>query len=201
MTKQSPRLSNDNRPIIMKAVITHQLQPEYTALCERGMQIAEAYYLDLVPKNLRDLPDGVLVKASLMKLKVGDDIDEIHFNGQFQVKDSKSSYTSYSWFKDSPTIVRPMPYNKAMNVAAILSHDDPTIYYRQFKEHRQAIDAFNKKFNELRTEITGLLYSFSTVKTLIEAWPEVAPFIPDAIAPPKLPALPIAALNEKLGLP
>lgn len=200
MTKQSPRLSNDTRPIIMKAVITHQLQPEYTALCERSMRLVEAYYIDLVPKSIRDLPDGVLIKTDNMKLKVGDDIEEVKFNGQFQVKDSKSSYTSYSWFTEQPTIIRPMPYNKAMNVAAILSHDDLP-YYPKFKERRQAIDAFNKKFNELRTEITGLLYSFSTVKTLIEAWPEVAPFIPDAIAPPKLPALPIAALNEKLGLP
>lgn len=201
MSKQSPRLSNDNRPTIMKSIITHQLQPEYTALCARGNAIAEAVYFYLVPKVYRDLPEGVLIRVNCFKLKVGDDVEEINFSGQFQVLDAQSKYTSYGWFKEPATIVRPMPYSKAMQVAAILSHDDETIYYRQFKEHRQAINDFNKKFNELKTEITGLLYSFTTVKALLEAWPEVGPFIPNNIAPPKLPALPIAALNEKLGLP
>lgn len=62
------------------------------------------------------------------------------------------------------------------------------LYTRQHEE----VERWRTKRNDYRTEIEAVLASVNTTKQLLEAWPEVEKYIPDAYADPsriRLPAI------------
>jgi hypothetical protein len=64
---------------------------------------------------------------------------------------------------------------------------------RELLERRDTISA----------QVGGTLQKFNTVKQLIEAWPEAAELLPpsEPASRTNLPAVPVAALNQLVGLP
>lgn len=69
-----------------------------------------------------------------------------------------------------------------------------------FTEHGKLVsDA-----QDLELQVEQTCRKFTTIKKLVEAWPEVSTLIPEQAAAevkPQLPAIPVADLNAKIGLP
>lgn len=72
--------------------------------------------------------------------------------------------------------------------------------WNEFTKGKQALI---QEQNSLYKSTFGVLHSVTTVKKLIQVWPEVKETVEQFIAlpTPNLPALPVGELNKKLGLP
>ena len=69
-----------------------------------------------------------------------------------------------------------------------------------FEDLQQRIDAFFEERDEAEAKVAAILTKFSTTKSLLDAWPELEPFVLKEAAPLP-PALPIYEMNKMLGLP
>lgn len=60
-----------------------------------------------------------------------------------------------------------------------------------------------KRHNDLRDQLRASLSKFTTVKKLLEAWPEAKELLPETLeeAKPQLPAVQTSELNALIGLP
>lgn len=60
-----------------------------------------------------------------------------------------------------------------------------------------------KQRREMHEKIKAVVFNFTTIEALVQAWPEVEPYIEKPISLPKssVPMIPIEILNEELGLP
>jgi hypothetical protein len=68
--------------------------------------------------------------------------------------------------------------------------------------HEASAVALAERVKNARAQAAATLDQFYTVEKLLEAWPEIKPFIPEAKRPaPALPAVPVAALNALFDLP
>lgn len=75
-----------------------------------------------------------------------------------------------------------------------------SVLWTEFEDLQQRIDAFFEEKNEAAAKTAAILARFSTTKALLDAWPELEPFVP-VVAAALPPALPIYEMNKLLGLP
>lgn len=61
----------------------------------------------------------------------------------------------------------------------------------------------DKRIEDIRSQVRASLSKFTTVKKLLESWPEVKELLPDQLEEvrPQLPAIQVADLNALIGLP
>lgn len=72
--------------------------------------------------------------------------------------------------------------------------------YRTIENKRQKVV---DKWQDIREEVTKIIYSVNTTKQLIEIWPEVVEFLPDGVKSvdtPHLPMVQVEKLNTLLGI-
>lgn len=85
------------------------------------------------------------------------------------------------------------------NSYTLLADDPLTAEFHAIHEEQQALD---KQRCDLTTNVSAAVQSVTTIKKLLEVWPEAAELIPEAVAPAKqLPALQREDLNAMIGLP
>jgi len=71
-----------------------------------------------------------------------------------------------------------------------------------FGKLQRRLEDAEKQQNDLRTDINASLNSVTTVKKLLDVWPEAAELIPEKVsAATNLPAIPVISLNQAIGLP
>lgn len=75
---------------------------------------------------------------------------------------------------------------------------------KKYLAEEDKIDALRKERSIIRQKIMSVLNSNTTTLKLVQAWPEVEPYLVDALGKPKetqnLPAFPVGELNKILGL-
>jgi hypothetical protein len=68
--------------------------------------------------------------------------------------------------------------------------------------HAKAVDKLDSAIGSAHADAVRTIGAMSTVKLLVEAWPEIAPFAaPHLVAKASLPALRTEELNVRFGLP
>lgn len=73
---------------------------------------------------------------------------------------------------------------------------------QRIEAHVAALDSLRELCIKTHDEAEGILNSVTTVKRLLEVWPEVEAFVPkNPEQLNNLPAIPLAQLNSVLGLP
>lgn len=79
--------------------------------------------------------------------------------------------------------------------------DNPLV--QQFYDLEAEKKRLEDKRETLEAQLRATLCKFSTLKKLVEAWPESAELLPETLPESKsnLPALPVADLNKLVGLP
>lgn len=83
----------------------------------------------------------------------------------------------------------------------LLAADDPlTVLFNRLDDEKRAL---SKQREEVKVNVYAALNSVSTVKRLLEVWPESKELLPDDIdaARAALPALKVGDLNKLIGLP
>ncbi|WAX22816.1 hypothetical protein MAJJADAN_00054 [Pseudomonas phage Amjad_SA] len=74
---------------------------------------------------------------------------------------------------------------------------------QEFYDLEDALRDATSKRNSIRQQVTATVGKFTTVKRLLDAWPEAKELLPKLVpeAKPQLPAVQVADLNAMLGLP
>lgn len=163
---------------IVHALLKHRFDPEVEKLELRELELAVAVYNDqlLELKRMQRLPDGWLPKIEQIHVQFGEKWVYLHFK--------------------VPMIV---PTSKEFSPFAVYEagHKRSTEYFKLL-EAKQDLEARKTQARRAASVIIG---EAKTVKQLLEAWPEVAPFIPEAEAASTLPALNMKTVNQMLALP
>lgn len=175
----SIRLTNDLRNRIAKAVLEHRFGPEEKELEQDRERLGKLVYdllYDGATQNAMDgLPEGWLPTQS---------DDNVYFAGQWaHVEFGEPLRFTYKDSRNFPKFAADSPATKLF----------------------EDIEARKHKLREARSEtaakVNGLLCEATTMKKLLEIWPEVEPFIPPSTTPVYLPAVPRDEVNALLGLP
>lgn len=71
-------------------------------------------------------------------------------------------------------------------------------FYAEYNAIKKTEDKIRKDIQKLHDSTWGILNSVTTVKKLIEVWPDVEPYLPENKQIPNLPAIPVGELNVLL---
>jgi hypothetical protein len=121
--------------------------------------------------------------------------------------DASNYYDTMVSFGDDMPIPFRNSYQGGRSFTAVLDQDHPYVKalaeVEQLERDLSSFDeALTQKKYADRRRIRTVMDSVTTVKRLVEVWPEVADYLPENVSGPggELPAEVIASLNEALGL-
>lgn len=193
----SARLTKQIREAITKAALTHRFRDEVNALIDAKADFGRSVYEDLYKKadrqKMADLPVGWLPENDSLGIQFGATFSRIHFSG----------YT-YG------PIMRATDYKRPDRFRLLSKHASGCAkVYDAAHKLSAAHEGLRSREADLRTaydaaerQMTAALNAVTTIKRLIETWPEIAPFAAKyETEAPYLPAIPTSQLNKILDLP
>jgi len=193
----STRLTISIREEISKAALAHRFADDVKALIDAKAEFAAAVYADLYSKadrqRMDELPDGWLENAENIGVQFGGKYTRIYFNG-------------YTYGQ----IIKATDYKREDRRRILDKHSRGAakVYEPSHKlciEHDkidQRERGLREAYDTAERHLKSALAAVSTVKRLIETWPEIAPFATKfETEKPSLPALPTQHLNKILDLP
>jgi hypothetical protein len=103
----------------------------------------------------------------------------------------------YGKDKDDNDIYRLTP---ARDICLLAADDSLTIEFHKLDDEKRGLE---QRHEEVKVNVYAALNSVSTVKRLLEVWPESKELLPDDLDAAKaaLPALKVGDLNKMIGLP
>jgi len=181
----SVKLSNDSRDQIIKNAMHGAFEADFKAINKRLSELAMKCYRTVVleedEKKARKAPAEFLSLTNSVSLQFHDPETHRRVSTESNIEIPKS-----------------MPFRSNSSCGHV-KVEDSALYaaYKQIDADRCTL---HEKRGALRDSIKRTVYSTTSLKKLIEMWPEVEGFLPaDMTAPkPQLPALPVADLNEAL---
>jgi len=177
------RLTNFIREQILAAVLKHAFEAREKDLKERKQAFAKEIYNDIYPPKVRAamaaLPEGFLPTSDYLK---------VSFEG--------GSYTRVDFGESLPIA------NDHMYSAAKVYPPEHPFTARFIALDREEKDLKREK-DEAKNNAKAVLESVTTVKKLIDVWPEIETFARPyaAESTSRAVALPVRELNARLGLP
>lgn len=195
------RLTANIREQIKRAALEHKFGPLALSFVDEMRVLAADAYDDIYSKKdqalMESLPDGWLPTTNAIDVKMGSGdrfYTSIRFNGTF----SSPVFRTLSEIPE-PVSKRTQSRHKWGCIKAYNDQDPLAIRFQAISDK---ISAMDEKFREAEVSLGAALNSVTTLKRLIEVWPEVEPFTKKFTkAPAALPALPTQHLNTILDLP
>lgn len=198
----STRLTNDLRDTIASDILRHRFNEQVDALIADRAALADAIYNDIYRKSDREkmeaLPKGWLPEETNIGVQFGSSssrYENVEFNGHFYGK-----LGALRTKREDERVTRRVPHKHRSGCAKVYEETHKLALRHQELDARWS--AMKAEFDAASRQIMAALASVSTIKRLIEVWPEVAPFASKhEDAPRQLPSVPTEKLNEMLGLP
>lgn len=184
---KSQKLTHTMRALITNRALEHRFAEAEAALVERRFNLADKIYEKIYPAKVRELmaqlPDGFLESDKCLYYAI-------------RVKDANFPIYDDIMLREA----RPMAQNVRRYEPSML--DSESTIAKQLHQLNRDRGALHDEKHKARLEITGALSSFTTVKALLDAWPEVEPFLPPVVAMDRtLPVVPVEQLNKTFKLP
>lgn len=193
----STRLNIDNRNAIIRDALAHRFSADVKSLIDERATFASAVYDDICKKadrlKMAELPEGWLIETDNIAVQFGGDFVRVNFAGKL--------------YGD---LVRATDYSRDDKRRVLAKHANgcAKIYdatHKLASEHQRLRSKETDIKNAYKTASQSMMTALnrvSTVKKLIETWPEIAPFASrHDTGKPSLPALPTEQLNKLLDLP
>lgn len=194
------RLTNDIRSAIADAVMKHRYESVVRALIAEKAEFGTKVYEDLYSKSTRDkmnaLPEGWLPTSDNIAVTFGATFERVYFSGRTSGK---------------IVSVIPQATRTASVPKRLLGKHERGCAMAYEATHKLSVEHANLEakerdlkveFDAARKQVDAALSAVTTVKKLIEVWPEIAPFAAGfEDEKPQLPALPTADLNKLFELP
>lgn len=183
----SRKMTNEIRQAIVKAAKKHRFQAAEDELRKReidlGRRIYDATYDERVRNLMNQMPDGIIDTDAVVWFNN----DEGHRDSLPLGESRPVSHLAGRWSRHHDYCIR---------IESDLAAD-----YRKLVEDSRALE---KEKELAASTMRSALASYTTVKKLLEAWPEIEPFLPDwDLAAPnrQLPVPEVKKLNEMFKLP
>jgi hypothetical protein len=180
MTK---RLNEGMRKAIVERLMRHAFDKETKDLADQKRKLNEDIYNDIYSAKLRalmrKLPSGYFAEGVDLYVQIG---------GEFvQVPVSEHKPVAHK-------------HTRCSTAAKIYQSTDPIA--ERHDEWRKQRRNLRERQDKAKSAASAALGSCSTMKQLLEVWPEAAPFVKDFLDTPKTVALTIAPkeLNQHFGL-
>jgi hypothetical protein len=195
------RLTNDIRDSIVAKLMKHRFGDAIDTLIKDRAAFAEKIYNDVYPETQRhrmaSLPAGWLPEDSDLS---------VEFNGQARgytrLPFDGSFYGPMARFRSKVERVHRRILNKHDHSACAKSYDATHALAVEYGQLSDRFDSLKAEFETAERKASAALASVTTIKRLIETWPEIEPFAKEFDeTPPKLPAIPTSDLNQLLDLP
>lgn len=176
------RLSNYIKETVISSLLSHAFDEREKALDKEWFALGDAVYQDLYPedvqKKMKALPSGFLPVDDDVRVSFGGDFTRVYFGENRMLSRAHQANAARVYDDKHPLSVRHAAFRKAK-------------------------DALSLEKSGAKSSAQAILDSVTTVKKLIEVWPEVEPFVKQFQQTDTgryLPALPIKDLNARLGL-
>lgn len=196
----STRITAGLRDHIVAGLLRHRFNLEQLAIneeqerinkraAERTQGAYEMVFTEAERKRLAEAPEGWYPEVDSVRVQVdGGKVEEVEFETSkrvpYEVEDG-------GW----------------RHITAIVSPDNHYFQVnREVADMREALDQRRQKLSEdkatLRNRAVAVIESVTTVKRLLEIWPELHDFLPEENAGPSgdVPAIMVSDLNEQFGL-
>jgi hypothetical protein len=180
------RLTVDIKNSILVAVLHHAFEKREKELIAQEHELAGLVYADVYKDTfakMNALPDGYLPERSDISVAFGskDSIAVLHMRGLY-----RCAKKWHGWCDGVPKIYE---------------HKHPlTLHYQRYAK---AKDALKQERKDAERKANAVINSVTTVKRLLQVWPEAEKFIKPHLGNSESRALtvPMIELNKALGLP
>lgn len=189
----SIKLTKEMRGYIRDKVIERRFLMTEIELLEETVNLCSGVALGLEIKG--DWPKGWFKERDKFSISVDGipgRLDEVFMHGASSHRLKKGPCWEVRLKNEIP-----VPYRESGGYQKVARD---SALWPMFEDLQQRIDAFLEERNEAKEKMDAIMAKFSTVKSLLDAWPEMAPFVPKEVAPLP-PSLPIYEMNKMLGLP
>lgn len=191
------RPTKDIRDQSVLDLLRYSFKERVEALYAERAALAQAIYEDTFSaetrKKMQSLPDGWLPEVNSINARLGSDYSSFEFSGGLYGEINRIAKVG----KDQ---TRRIPIK--LKGGCVASYDAT---HKLALEHERLNNLRKVLWEEIETAkraANTAVNAVSTVKRLIEVWPEVDPFASKhSTEKPQLPAVPTAHLNKILGLP
>ena len=193
----STRLNIDNRNAIIKDALTHRFNDEIKELVDMRAAFASAVYDDICKKadrqKMAELPEGWVPETDNIAVQFGSDFTRIYFDGHLYGDLARA--TTYKRTDKRRVLAK---HSSGCAKAYDATHKLASENSRLKAKEQDLKNAYKEASRSMMTALNAV----TTVKRLIETWPEIAPFASKhETGKPALPALPTGQLNKLLDLP
>lgn len=202
----SARLTNPIRDSLMNSLLKRAFKKRGTDLIKRCADFADRLYKDAMGKDLAQieaLPDGWLQSDDDIKVQLGAEIKQVHFVGSLANWGLPDIFRNAGVVEITDKKWRRFP--SKFKGAVVKQYPGTHALVEEFQK-------LDNEWNELKAEMEkakkvamAAMNSVSTVKKLIDVWPEVEEFakhyLEDGERKAILPAIPRDQLNILLNLP
>lgn len=194
------RLNNHMRQDIAQKLVQHRFDAEIESLRNEQVELAERVYADIYAgddmKRIESLPKNWLPTRREMQLEVGGETVSLQFNGDLHSRD----YRARPFFaSDRKGMEKPFP--RCDHWGTIKQYGSRSPIGKAINDFTGKVAKLVEQISEAHTKVSATLGEFYTVKSLVDGWPEIKPFIPEKEQKVLLPAVPTKQLNEMFGLP
>lgn len=182
------RLSDEDRRQIISKLLDHRFDADRKVLkgqeTELGLKIYRSVVSPSVEAEVRKLPDGWIEYTNNIYAKIGSSIESFTLAVSVPKKASWGSWRT---------------------IVAVIEAREPLA--DEFQELEAARSALRAKEEEASGAARSLVYKASTLKRLLEIWPEVKPFTSHISGQSQrnkdrdLPVVQVGTANALLGLP
>lgn len=196
------RLNHNSRNAIFSGIIKHRFDGDLKMLTDRYVRLASAVYQRTFTSEqvqlIDSLPEGWLEQQNGINFTVGGHRHWLRFDGHvYWDRYTRIREWDHGGYAQGTT-TRAMPHAyKAVSVGA------SDLMAKELAQLEQLKTKLQEEFGKVSKQVDTMLKSYATTKTLLEAWPEVEPFLPAQaeVATPSVPAVSIPSLNAMLRLP
>jgi hypothetical protein len=197
------RLTNNIREAICQDVLAHRFKQPVLDLLATAKALGEDVYAFLYPSEVMEqmqaLPPNFFRRNNRINVYVLSETIGVYF-GPY-ISGLKGYHSVASEQRTVPDrMIAERDYPSHSNTLRL----NPGLLKR-IEMLSQDKDRHNADYARAESQINAALGSVGSVKKLIEAWPEVAPFaavwLEESTKKPQLPMIPVASLNALLDLP
>ena len=177
-------LTNDRRDRIIRLLLEHTFDAESLELQNARSKIGPKIYNTVFSaanrKKMKALPAGWLRQGDSIRANLAQDFETF----------------------DLPERL-PFPHSTGRHDCAI-SLDGGHPITEEFRSWKAATEDLRKRKNEAQSAARATIYSHRTVKQLLDAWPDIEPFVKQVCNLDKgrdVPVIPVSNLNKTFKLP
>ena len=190
----SIKLTKEMRRSIREKVIQRRFAEVEKVLVDEAVSLCSGIVQGL--EIIGDYPEGWFKKRDKFCISVDGIPGRLDEKFEHGASSHRLVKKSYYWEVRLQKSI-PVPFSVSDGYPTVARD---SVLWPMFEDLQRRIDAFLDEREEAEAKTGAILAKFSTVKSLLDTWPELEPFVPAAAAALP-PALPIYEMNKLLGLP